>query len=164
MRTAALAIGMALLITTSRSECVEIACDPVVVRQAWDLLKLARYGQSIQEHAAFITSGADGDHPFMIWPYGHQFCHATYSGPLPGNAVAIIHTHPNPLPYPSDDDMRLALRTGLPVYVVTRTMISRTTGRGFERLWSGDWNPELARGDVRSICRSSVSTAGGAMR
>ncbi len=164
MRTAALAMGMALLITTSRSECAEIACDPVVIRQAWDLLKLARYGQSIQEHAAFITSGADGDHHFMIWRYRHEFCRATYSGPLPGNAVAIIHTHPNSLPYPSEDDVLVALRTGLPVYVVTRTMISRTTGRGVERLWSGDWNPERPRDEVRSICRTSVSAASLAMR
>ena len=164
MRMAALAMGMALLITTSRSECAEIACDAVVVKQAWDLLKLARYGQSNQEHAAFIMRDADGDYHFMIWHDQQEFCRATYPGGLPRNAVAIIHTHPNSVPYPSDGDAQLALRAGLPVYVVTRTMISRTTGRGVEHVWDGDWDPERPRGGVRSICRNSVAVADIALR
>jgi hypothetical protein len=152
-------MGMALLITTPRSESAEIACDAAVVRQAWDLLKLARLGQSNQEHAAFITRDVDGNHQFVVWPFANEFRSATYRGALPTDAVAIIHTHPNSVPYPSDDDVHLALSTGLPVDVVTRTMISRTTGHGVQQVYSGDWNPERPRNDVRSICRAGVVAA-----
>ena len=160
MRTAAIAMAMALLITAARSECAEITCDAVVVRDAWDLLKLARYGRSDRERAAFVMQDAAGRHSFRAWHDQHKLLSATYFGVLPRDAVAIIHTHPNGSPYPSDGDEQVALRTGLPVYVLTRTRICRTTGHGVEHLLDGDWNPAHPRARVSSVCGTSfVSVA-----
>jgi proteasome lid subunit RPN8/RPN11 len=153
-------MATALLIAASGARSEEVACDAAVVRQAWDLLKLVRYGQSSFERAAFVMRGADGQHSFLPWNDQHAFCTASYSGVPPRGAVAIIHTHPNSTPYPSDGDERLALRTGLPVYVLTRTMVCRTTGHGVEHLLDGDWNPERPQARVSSVCGASfVSVA-----
>lgn len=157
MRTGALAIGMAVLLITSKAEASEIACETAVVRGAWDLLKLSGYGQWDQEHAAFITRDTQGNHQLLHWQYQREFQRATYRGPVPPNAVAIIHTHPNSLPNPSSGDTRLAHRTGLPVYVVTRKVITRTRGHAVEVLWWGDWNPERFDHRVRSICRPGIA-------
>lgn len=150
---------MALLMTGAKSRGEEIACDPAVIRQAWGLLKVAAYGQSWQEHAAFITRGADGRRSLTMWKFEHESCRATYSGARPEHVVAIIHTHPNSLPLPSNGDALLARHTRLPVYVVTRTMISRTDGRHTESVWDGDWNPGRAPSGARSICSANVAVA-----
>lgn len=159
MRTGALAIGMAVLLITSKVEAGEIACETAVVRGAWDLLKRSGYGQWAQEHAAFIIRDPQGNHQLLHWQYQREFQRATYRGSVPPNAVAIIHTHPNALPNPSSGDRRLAHRTGLPVYVVTRREITRTGDHAVEVLWWGDWNPELQDLHVRSVCRSGIANA-----
>ena len=153
MSTAALAIGITLFTTNAKS--VQIGCQPAFLTESWALLRLASYGQSPFEHAAFIVREADEAQHFVAWPYHHQLFEATYAGAVPARTVAIIHTHPNSLPLPSVGDAQLALRTRLSVYVVTRQMITRTTGHRTEIVWLGDWNPGQPRTGVRSLCRAT---------
>lgn len=159
MRTGALAVGMAVLLITSQAEAGDIVCETAVVRGAWDLLRLSGYGQRKQEHAAFIIRNPQGDHRLLHWQHRREFQRATYRGAVPPNAVAIIHTHPNSLPNPSSGDTRLARRIGLPVYVVTRKLITRTMGHSAEVVWRGDWNPDEPDHRARSICQPGIAKA-----
>lgn len=136
----AVAIGLLLLAGTAHSSD-HLECQDGFVTQAWDLLKMASYGQSQYEQAAFIIRDPSGAERFARWPFQHQASEATYAQAMPSNAIAIIHTHPNRVPLPSDHDVRLAARLQLPVFVVTRTMIARTDGRGVEIIYRGDWQP-----------------------
>jgi len=141
-----------------------IACNRIVIREAWDLLRLARYGQSQQERAGFVIADPAGRLRVVRWNYTSEFHRATWSGTIPAGVVAIIHTHPNTYPFPSEGDRELARRSGIPVYVLTREMIVRTTGKRVERVLTGDWNPgrggsgrcsmELARVDVAQSTRA----------
>lgn len=144
MRRVALAIGLMLLAGTGRSSD-NLECHAGFVTQSWDLLKMAAFGQSKFEHAAFIVRDPSGAERFAYWPFRHQASEATYDQAIPDNAIAIIHTHPNPVPLPSDHDIHLAGRLHLPVYVVTRTMIARTDGQRVEILYSGNWQPSSDR-------------------
>ena len=54
---------------------------------------------------------------------------------------AIIHTHPNGRPNPSPDDIAMAQKLGIAVYVVTRSGVNRTDGWRTTHVARGDWNP-----------------------
>ena len=75
------------------------------------------------EQAAFVIREADGDLSLINWPSGHFFHKATWTGPIPSGAIAIIHTHPLRMPLPSQIDRVEATRTGLTIYAVTRTSL-----------------------------------------
>lgn len=143
----------------------EIACEGATLVQAWELLADAQYGRSRREHAAFVVRGADGTLALDRWPFEAESARATFRGAVPAGTVAIIHTHPNDLEYPSEGDQRLAGRMGLPVYVVTRSRISKTDGESIESIWIGNWNPWAAGQAARSRCgeRSGVMTAAAAL-
>ena len=156
MRSVALAIGLMLLAGTARSSD-NLECRKGFLTQSWDLLKMASYGQSPYEQAAFIVRDPSGAERFALWPFGHLASKATYARTLPENAIAIIHTHPNAVPLPSNNDVRLAARLRLPVYVVTRTMIARTDGQGVEILHRGDWQPSSSHAALgRCVAQSRL--------
>lgn len=119
----------------------DLASDPSTRTLAWELLKVARYGQATKEHAAFIVRDESGGLRLLRWPSGETWKRAAYRGAIPPGTVAIVHTHPNDLPNPSDGDTALARRLALPVYVLTRNSIARTDGSRTDHLARGDWNP-----------------------
>ena len=133
MATAILALWAATL----------IRLDAPFLAESWQLLQLASYGHSTFERAAFVIRDPDGAQRFVAWPFRHQSHKATYAGTVPPGTVAIIHTHPNGAPFPSEGDKELASRTGLTIYIVTRTMITRTEGRGLTVVVTGDWKRSL---------------------
>jgi len=139
MRTLTAAILMMVVAATARS--ADIVSDDEFVRQSWSLLAEAKFGQSDGEHAAFIVRERDGRLRFEAWPFDGRWRQAEFHGRIPSSAIAIIHTHPNSRPAPSADDAATALRVGMPIYVLTRTLISRTDGTRTEILRSGDWQP-----------------------
>ena len=118
-------------------------CNNEFLQNSWALLKAARWGQSPYEQAAFAVLDANGRVTFVMWQFDHMTFEAEYRGPVPANAFAIVHTHPNGRLMPSDDDRATAQRLGIFVYVVTRTAITRTAGGRSEFVILGDWNPEL---------------------
>jgi hypothetical protein len=85
---------------------------------AADLLKRTGAEEDF-EQAAFIVRQPDGDLASVYWPSEHAFRSATWTGPVPPGAIAIIHTHPLRMPLPSQNDRAEATRTGLTIYVVT---------------------------------------------
>lgn len=150
MRSANLAVVLLLCAATVRSE--EIACQSSVLSGFWRLLAQARFGEAQQERAAFVTRDEDGNYHLVFWPFLRELRRASYFGKFPRNVVAIVHTHPNGEALPSEGDRELARRIGLPIYVLTRTCVSRTTGKDIDTLWLGDWNPTTPRRTAPSVC------------
>lgn len=99
--------------------------DPQTLRSLSDLVIEANYGLSQTERAAFIIQTAEGRFALDLWPVSHAFRKSVWNGPLPGNAVAIVHTHPPGIPLPSIGDQKESERLGIPIYVLSRTAIYR---------------------------------------
>jgi hypothetical protein len=114
--------------------------DPAVHGVFAALLRNARYGCSSQEQAAFLIRDARGATFFLRWRGNGELNRAEWDGPLPAGTVAIIHTHPNWLPLPSNRDIRVAREASVPVYVITLTRIARTDGGAPFVVVSGDWS------------------------
>jgi proteasome lid subunit RPN8/RPN11 len=118
-------------------------CNSEFLLNSWALLRTAAWGQSPHEHGAFAVLDADGHVTFVAWPFHHAALSATYTGSIPAHAFAIVHTHPNSHPMPSSEDETASKRLDMPVYVVTRAVVTRTNGKRTEYVAWGDWNPEL---------------------
>jgi proteasome lid subunit RPN8/RPN11 len=118
----------------------ELAHDPIVRAALWDLLADARYGLAETEEAMFVVRGDDGTLAFVRWSSTHTLHQAQWSEPLPRGVIAIVHTHPNRSPRPSLGDIRTAMQSNIPIYVVTRTKITKTFGGSTMQVASGDWS------------------------
>lgn len=128
-----------LALRTVMAEPADVMCDATVLTSSWDLLRSARYGQSERERAAFVARRRSGELELVRWPYQATGFRATYAGAIPSATIAIVHTHPNIRPYPSGGDEQLARRTGLAVYVLTRSRVTWTDGRNTHTARLGDW-------------------------
>jgi proteasome lid subunit RPN8/RPN11 len=128
---------IAALLLTFRSIDVR---DPVVHGVMADLLRHARFGMSNTEEAAFLIRNAAGATFFLHWPSDGELNQATWNGPIPTGTVAILHTHPNYLPIPSNRDIRVARAISIPVYVITRNRIERTDGDKPVVVVAGNWS------------------------
>jgi len=117
----------------------ELARDPVIAEGLWDMFRRAQYGFSHLEQAAFVVVDPDGTLSLVPWPMTAIDDESHWKGPLPPNAIAIVHTHPNTSPRPSRIDARTAIETGLAVYVVTRNMIQKTSHGITEVVVTGPW-------------------------
>lgn len=136
---------LAALVGSLNVFAAEAAADARTIALSWDLLRSAQYGRAVKEHSAFLVSDANGQLHLVRWPEEGTLMSATYRGRIPAGTVAILHTHPNDLPNPSPGDEALARKLKMPVYVLTRRSITRTSGGGVERIAAGDWNPSRRR-------------------
>lgn len=91
------------------------------------------------EAAGFVVIGDDGRLALTRWPDQGELGAAFWYGPIPKRAIAIVHTHPNWKPLPSTVDAQTAEHSHLPVYVITRTTISKTCGAAPEIVFHGNW-------------------------
>ena len=82
------------------------------------LLAESGYGRLQSERAAFLIREPDGTLTTQPWDAG-RIRHATYRGPIPQRAIAVVHTHPHGEPHPSSRDRAEARRLAIPVIVVT---------------------------------------------
>jgi hypothetical protein len=113
-------------------------------RDAFCLWKAGGYGSDRREHAAWIVGGAAG--PSTVrWPWNATNDRATWNGPTPAGAIAIMHTHPGRgSEKPSVGDFDNSKKDGFPRYVVTREGIWKTTNDYFkpmEVLSQNWWRP-----------------------
>jgi proteasome lid subunit RPN8/RPN11 len=136
MRTLVLAVllGMA-------DAAAGASTDPQLLTVSWELLRSAGYGHATREHAAFLVMDGRGGLQLVPWPSRAASHRATYRGAIPAGTVAIVHTHPDHLPNPSAGDERVSRRLALPVYVLTRSRVTRTDGERTVQVALGDWNP-----------------------
>jgi len=82
------------------------------------LLAGAGEGRRHDERAAFLVR-REGGFECRQWPSRMEFRRASWSGAIPENTVAVVHTHPRELPEPSAHDADEASRIGAPIMVVT---------------------------------------------
>ena len=94
-----------------------------------------------QEVAAFIVRNDDGTLRSVFWPPVPDRREQRYTGTIPAGTIAIAHTHPFYAYEPSRGDRELAKRTGLSVYVITRSKVyvATPTGEDVALIKSGDW-------------------------
>lgn len=123
----------------------EVFSDPRVREHFWSLLRDSFYGHAKVEEAAFVVRNADGRLGIVRWPSSGVPNEARWPGLFPKGTVAIVHTHPNSYPEPSRVDVRTARVRRVPVYVVTRMKITKTTGGASITVVRGDWSPAAAR-------------------
>jgi hypothetical protein len=133
------------LVTHPRTD---LAAHPAALRIFWGLLEQGRFGFSEVEHTAFIVQGDDGTIGFVAWPDAGEPNNCRWMGAFPKNVIAIAHTHPNWLPAPSFIDVRTALRSNVPVYVITRAHIAKTMNGSTTMVMDGDWKPG-------AVCRTA---------
>ena len=95
--------------------------DAAVGQLALELLKTSDAAEAI-EQAAFIVRSPTGALSLLRWP-GAGFYGAKWTGAVPDNVLAVIHTHPRARPVPSAQDRAEATRLGLPFYVVSRAAL-----------------------------------------
>lgn len=117
----------------------ELAHDPFVREAAWKLLEDAHYGFAATEEAMFVIRGADGQLTFLRWNGTGIAHHAQWNGAMPAGVIAIVHTHPNTTPRPSHTDVRTAIESQVPVYVVTRSRVTKTFGGTVSIVAKGNW-------------------------
>jgi proteasome lid subunit RPN8/RPN11 len=136
------------LLLTLQMGAGSTSCDLVqrqMVPMFADLFRASRVAAKETERAMFLTRDGSGALDAQLWPATYERRKASFHGPIPPNTVAIAHTHPQGMPEPSQHDIDEAERTGLPIYVVTRTSIARVDpDRHTEELvskkdWYGAW-------------------------
>lgn len=109
-----------------------------VVRQICAAL-IASVGPSGDDEAAAFVVERGGRFFPVMWKKCGRLDGAQWDGAIPVGTIAIFHTHPSWQPLPSSIDANTARRTRLPVYVVTRNRIMKTSGEQIE-IVSLRWN------------------------
>ena len=95
-----------------------------------DVLRRGLFGLRDEESAAFIVREPDGTCGCRLWPSSGDFRAAHYRAAMPDDVIAIVHTHPVSLPFPSPQDRVTARRLGIPIYAVTFGSIYKATADG----------------------------------
>ena len=122
----------------------DLVKNPELLRIASDLEWLKPLRRKELEIAAFIVRR--GDHfDCLLWPPKFGSYSVTFRGSAPEGTVAIVHTHPRWSDEPSPEDIAMAKRVALPVYVLTRSKITVATIDGkvswvVSHYWSGTMN------------------------
>ena len=117
----------------------EIALDPSARAIFENLLRQNQFGFSHIEQAALIVRDGNGELAAVPWPSDGAPDSGRWEGAFSAGAVAIAHTHPNWLPYPSPIDAATARHARMPVYVITASAISKTTGGEPLTVIAGKW-------------------------
>lgn len=110
-----------------------------------ELIDQSMGGLSDTESGAFIVKSASGHH-LELWPKSLKKYTTSYRGAIPAGIVAIAHSHPLSRPEPSRNDIEVAQRLGLDMYVVTRKsvyLIRGGSGTVTELLGSELWYDQV---------------------
>lgn len=98
------------------------------------------------EHAAFLVRDGDGNLSCVQWPYANWERARTYGGVIPEGTVAIIRVQSWREQRPLPEDVTLSVRSGLPIYTLTRWHIyavDPASGQT-EQIVREDWSNGLA--------------------
>ena len=113
-----------------------------------DLWKSSAYGEdpSRTERAAWIVRNADGGYEFVIWPHSAAGGSEMWTGKVPVQTVAQVHTHPKNLdPKPSKNDSRIAAKVKVPIYVISKDGIWRVNPDGqFKKEANRGWFKKMS--------------------
>jgi len=121
--------------------------DPTVIACFAHLVRSALGGFATFEKAAFLALRADHSVQCIDWPSTREFKQAQWSGPMPSGVVAVAHTHPLSSPFASPDDVKLARRIRMPIFVLTPNMVSvvHADGRVEMLVYGKEWISALRK-------------------
>jgi proteasome lid subunit RPN8/RPN11 len=131
-------IAAALLLLIAGRASAELIRDPVVLSFCRVLARNAIAERS-REQGAFVVRTPEGLTYFVAWPRSDERHILRWHGRFPDGTVAILHTHEGWLPEPSKLDRKAASETGIPIYVITPSQISKTIGGESQVVMMGDW-------------------------
>jgi proteasome lid subunit RPN8/RPN11 len=134
-----LTILLSILVATASQPGTDLIRDPVVLSFCRGLVRKAMV-ERFREQGAFVVRTIEGTLYFVVWPPSEENDVLRWYGRFPDGTVAIVHTHPPWLQAASKIDMRAARGAGIPVYVITLSAISKTTGEPSEVVMKGDWS------------------------
>src|SRR5687768_5241483 len=103
-------------------------CGDDAMRVYADLLAAGGYGRFRHERAAFLVKVGERV-TMQSWPSG-TFQRVAFRGVIPKGTIAIAHTHPRDLPWPSAQDREQAKRSGIPIIVITPRSVVLTDTDG----------------------------------
>ena len=117
--------------------------DPGIRTSFAQLVRQSGYGWWRTEEAAFLVRGDDGRYRLVVWQTEREFEKRTFTGVVPRNAVAIVHTHPRDKPEASRGDRQTARRLGMPVVVLTplNIVVVRPDGPSVAVVRNEHWVP-----------------------
>ena len=119
--------------------------DDAAVRDFVRVLARAAIADRSREHGAFVVRSPEGIVYFVVWPPSGERDLLRWHGRFPEGTIAILHTHAPWAPAPSKIDARTARRARIPVYVITPSRISKTTGEESSVLATGPFD-EVVQG------------------
>jgi len=99
------------------------------------------------EHAAFMVRDGDGKLSCVQWPYANWEHARTYRGVVPEGTVAIIRVQSWGQERPSAADVTQSVRSGLPIYTLTRWHIyavDPASGEKVQLVSREDWSSGVA--------------------
>jgi JAB domain-containing protein similar to deubiquitination enzymes len=134
----------------------DLVTTPEMLPRLWGMFDDAGRGFRHTEQAAFVVATGGGRLALVRWPDAGEPDTVRWYGRFPAGVMAIVHTHPNWQPLPSNIDIRTAQQAHLPVYVVTATEISKTAGGPAEIVLNGDWKPVQVDNAVHEIDASGL--------
>ena len=148
------ALFLAFLIPVLPAAADDHVSNAETLKSFADLVIEANYGLAETERAAFIVRTSEGRYALDLWPASHSIRKSVWKGPLPANAVAIVHTHPQGMPLPSSGDRQEARRLGIPIYVLARSSIYRVDPSGGDNVrliaQSDWWKPHIRERALRA--------------
>ncbi|HET6266564.1 MAG TPA: hypothetical protein VFG11_02520 [Acidobacteriota bacterium] len=114
-----------------RRDSIAITCEMQhEFYRLWAASEFGRHPYAI-ERAAWIVNLPRNQRGLMNWPQSLESVREEWKGALPGNAIALVHTHPNFAdPKPSRGDIKAARQIRLPIYTVSRSGIWMVTPDG----------------------------------
>jgi Prokaryotic homologs of the JAB domain len=130
-----------------------LASDPIFdtpagLEYSRDLMWSHRIGAFDRtERAAFIVDDGDDNLTCVAWAETNDRARASFVGFIPLGTVAIIHTHPNNVPWPSAQDQREATRLGIPIYALTPLTVTKAMPSQAKPVLveNGDWLDPVPR-------------------
>lgn len=94
------------------------------------VLRRGLFGFSPTETAAFIIQDGDKNFRCVMWAPTNDYHEAHFREAMPAHVVAIVHTHPNGSPRPSQIDRLTAIHLGISIFAVTISSVYEVDAAG----------------------------------
>jgi hypothetical protein len=147
------AVALLVAFAAGRVSADELLSDGHVLQIFKDILRRGSFGLRDEEAAAFVIRKKDGSYACLLWPATAEFRKARYRQPIPRGAVAIVHTHPFSIPWPSPQDRQTARALRIPIYALTLANVYKADidGQSIALVYRERWGGAQASMPVCSL-------------
>lgn len=120
--------------------------DPDVRQVFANFMNLSGSQTDDLEHAAFLVRAGNGNLSCVQWPYANRGHARTYRGVIPAGTVAILRVQSWGHERPSLADTAQSVRSGLPVFTLTRWhvyAVDPESGEKVQIVSGKDWSRDV---------------------